>query len=117
MCPASDWQIQVLGSHEVTPTCLWTSTQKLQDKGVDDVFIVEFCSLFNRALHHDIADVMQHLVVIVCAINALCIVQRDEAMLKFPLNAVSLRAASRAPPLLSLGHQVSCQSIYHRHQL
>ena len=91
MCPATNWQIQVLESREVTPSCLWTSTQKLQDKGVDDVFIVEFCSLINRALHRDIADVTQRFVVIVRAMCALCIVRRDKAALKFPPDSVSLR--------------------------
>jgi GrpB-like predicted nucleotidyltransferase (UPF0157 family) len=82
------WQIQVAA------TRVWTSTQKLRGKGVDDTLNVEFCSLINRALRDDIADVMPHLVIIVHAINALCIVRRESSSLKFPPNAESHRGGA-----------------------
>ena len=80
---------ELLSQIQVAATSIWTSTQKLQGAGVHKALNVEFCSLLNRALRDDAADVMQHLVVIVRAINALCIVRRDDGGLKFPPNAVS----------------------------
>jgi hypothetical protein len=53
---------------QVAATRIWTSTQKLQGAGVDKALNVEFCSLLNRALREDAADVMPHVVVIVRAI-------------------------------------------------
>ena len=85
---------ELLSQVQVAATRIWTSTQKLQGKGVDDAINVEFCSLVNRALRDDIADVMPHLVIIVRAINALCIVRRDETTLKFPPNSVSHRGGA-----------------------
>ena len=85
---------ELLSQIQVAATRIWTSTQKLQGKGVDDTLNVEFCSLLNRALRDDIADVMPHLVVIVRAINALCIVRRESKSLKFPPNAVSHRGGA-----------------------
>jgi len=85
---------ELLSQIQVAATRIWTSTQKLQGKGVDDALNVEFCSLINRALRDDIAAVMPHLVVIVRAINALCIVRRDSKSLKFPPNAVSHRGGA-----------------------
>ena len=85
---------ELLSQIQVAATRIWTSTQKLQGKGVDDALNVEFCSLLNRALRDDMADVMQHLVVIVRAINALCIVRRDSKSFKFPPNAVSHRGGA-----------------------
>ena len=79
---------------QVAATRIWTSTQKLQGAGVDKAFNVEFCSLLNRALRDDDAQLMPHLVVIVRAINALCIVRRESASLKFPPNAVSHRGGA-----------------------
>ena len=81
---------ELLSQVQVAATRIWTSTQKLQGAGVDKAFNVEFCSLLNRALRDDIADVMPHLVIIVRAINALCIVRRDEKSLKFPPNAMAI---------------------------
>ena len=80
---------ELLSEIQVAATRIWTSTQKLQGGGVDKALNVEFCSLLNRALRDDDADVMPHLVVIVRAINALCIVRRESVSLKFPPNAVS----------------------------
>ena len=88
---------ELLSQVQVAATRIWTSTQKLQGAGVDKAFNVEFCSLLNRALREDIADVMPHLVIIVRAINALCIVRRESASLKFPPNAVSHRGGALPP--------------------
>jgi GrpB-like predicted nucleotidyltransferase (UPF0157 family) len=88
---------ELLSQIQVAATRIWTSTQKLQGKGVDDALNVEFCSLINRALRDDIADVMPHLVVIVRAINALCIVRRETASLKFPPNSESHRGGALPP--------------------
>ncbi len=88
---------ELLSQIQVAATRVWTSTQKLQGVGVDKSLNVEFCSLINRALRDDIAHVMPHLVVIVRAINALCIVRRDEKSLKFPPNAVSHRGGALPP--------------------
>jgi hypothetical protein len=85
---------ELLSQIQVAATRIWTSTQKLQGKGVDDALNVEFCSLINRALRDDIAAVMPHLVVIVRAINALCIVRRESSSLKFPPNAESHRGGA-----------------------
>ena len=85
---------ELLSEIQVAATRIWTSTQKLQGGGVDKALNVEFCSLLNRALRDDDADVMPHLVVIVRAINALCIVRRESASLKFPPNAVSHRGGA-----------------------
>jgi GrpB-like predicted nucleotidyltransferase (UPF0157 family) len=85
---------ELLSQIQVAATRIWTSTQKLQGKGVDDALNVEFCSLINRALRDDIADVMPQLAVIVRAINALCIVRRETASLKFPPNAASHRGGA-----------------------
>ncbi len=85
---------ELLSQIQVAATRIWTSTQKLQGAGVPEALNVEFCSLLNRALRDDIADVMPHLVIIVRAINALCIVRRDEAALKFPPNSVSHRGGA-----------------------
>ena len=79
---------------QVAATRIWTSTQKLQGAGVDKALNVEFCSLVNRALRDDDAHVMPHLVVIVRAINALCIVRRETASLKFPPNSESHRGGA-----------------------
>ncbi len=88
---------ELLSQIQVAATRIWTSTQKLQGAGVDKVLNVEFCSLINRALREDTADVMPHLVVIVRAINALCIVRRDASSLKFPPNALSHRGGALPP--------------------
>ena len=85
---------ELLSEIQVAATRIWTSTQKLQGGGVDKMFNVEFCSLLNRALREDAADLMPHLAVIVRAINALCIVRRDSKSFKFPPNAVSHRGAA-----------------------
>jgi GrpB-like predicted nucleotidyltransferase (UPF0157 family) len=85
---------ELLSQIQVAATRIWTSTQKLQGKGVDDALNSEFCSLINRALRDDIADVMPHLVVIVRAINALCIVRRESKSLKFPPNSESHRGGA-----------------------
>jgi hypothetical protein len=85
---------ELLSQVQVAATRIWTSTQKLQGAGVDKAFNVEFCSLLNRALRDDVADVMPHLVIIVRAINALCIVRPNEKSLKFPPNAVSHRGGA-----------------------
>jgi hypothetical protein len=85
---------ELLSEIQVAASRIWTSTQKLQGAGVDKAFNVEFCSLLNRALREDDADVMPHLVVVVRAINALCIVRRESASLKFPPNAVSHRGGA-----------------------
>jgi hypothetical protein len=85
---------ELLSQIQVAATRIWTSTQKLQGAGVPKAVNVEFCSLLNRALRDDSADVMPHLVVIVRAINALCIVRRDASSLKFPPNAVSHRGGA-----------------------
>jgi hypothetical protein len=85
---------ELLSQIQVAATRVWTSTQKLRGKGVDDALNVEFCSLINRALRDDIADVMPHLVVIVRAINALCIVRLESSSLKFPDNAESHRGGA-----------------------
>jgi GrpB-like predicted nucleotidyltransferase (UPF0157 family) len=85
---------ELLSQIQVAATRVWTSTQKLQGVGVDKALNVEFCSLINRALRDDIADVMQHLVVIVRAINALCIVRRESSSLKFPPKAESHRGGA-----------------------
>ncbi len=81
----------------VAATRIWTSTQQLKGNGVPDAFNVEFCSLVNRALRDDIAEVMPHLVVIVRAINALCIVGRKSSLLKFPPDNVSHRGGALPP--------------------
>jgi hypothetical protein len=86
--------LELLTQVQVAATRIWTSTQQLQGAGVDKAFNVEFCSLLNRALRDDTDDVMPHLVVIVRAINALCIVRRDEKSLKFPPNAMSHRGGA-----------------------
>jgi hypothetical protein len=88
---------ELLSQIQVAATRIWTSTQKLQGAGVDKALNVEFCSLVNRALRDDIADVMQHLVVIVRAINALCIVRRESKSLKFPPNSESHRGGALPP--------------------
>ena len=85
---------ELLSEIQVAATRIWTSTQKLQGAGVDKSLNVEFCSLVNRALRDDIADVMPHLVVVVRAINALCIVRRETASLKFPPNSESHRGGA-----------------------
>jgi hypothetical protein len=85
---------ELLSEIQVAATRIWTSTQKLQGAGVDKALNVEFCSLINRALREDAADVMPHTAVIVRAINALCIVRREDASLKFPPNAVSHRGGA-----------------------
>jgi len=85
---------ELLSEIQVAASRIWTSTQKLQGAGVDKAFNVEFCSLLNRALRDDDAQLMPHLVVIVRAINALCIVRRESASLKFPPNAVSHRGGA-----------------------
>ncbi len=86
--------LELLTQVQVAATRIWTSTQQLQGVGVDKALNVEFCSLINRALRDDTVDVMPHLVVVVRAINALCIVRRDEKSLKFPPNAVSHRGGA-----------------------
>jgi hypothetical protein len=88
---------ELLSEIQVAATRIWTSTQKLQGGGVDKALNVEFCSLLNRALREDDAELMPHLVVIVRAINALCIVRRESASLKFPPNAVSHRGGALPP--------------------
>jgi len=88
---------ELLSEIQVAATRIWTSTQKLQGGGVDKALNVEFCSLLNRALRDDDADVMPHLVVIVRAINALCIVRRESLSLKFPPNALSHRGGALPP--------------------
>ena len=85
---------ELLSEIQVAATRIWTSTQKLQGAGVDKSLNVEFCSLVNRALRDDDAHVMPHLVVIVRAINALCIVRRETASLKFPPNSESHRGGA-----------------------
>jgi hypothetical protein len=85
---------ELLSEIQVAATRIWTSTQKLQGGGVDKALNVEFCSLVNRALRDDDAHVMPHLVVIVRAINALCIVRRESASLKFPPNSESHRGGA-----------------------
>ena len=85
---------ELLSEIQVAATRIWTSTQKLQGGGVDKALNVEFCSLVNRALRDDDAHVMPHLVVIVRAINALCIVRRETASLKFPPNSESHRGGA-----------------------
>jgi hypothetical protein len=85
---------ELLSEIQVAASRIWTSTQKLQGAGVDKAFNVEFCSLLNRALRDDDAQLMPHLVVIVRAINALCIVRRESASLKFPPNAMSHRGGA-----------------------
>jgi hypothetical protein len=85
---------ELLSEIQVAATRIWTSTQKLQGAGVGRAFNVEFCSLLNRALREDAAEVMPHLAVIVRAINALCIVRRESSSLKFPPNAVSHRGGA-----------------------
>ena len=85
---------ELLSQIQVAATRIWTSTQKLQGAGVDKSLNVEFCSLINRALRDDIAHVMPHLVVVVRAINALCIVRRETASLKFPPNSESHRGGA-----------------------
>ncbi len=85
---------ELLSQVQVAATRIWTSTQKLQGAGVDKALNVEFCSLINRALREDAADVMQHLVVIVRVINALCIVRRESSSLKFPPDDVSHRGGA-----------------------
>ncbi len=88
---------ELLSEIQVAATRIWTSTQKLQGGGVDKSFNVEFCSLINRALRDDDPDVMPHLVVVVRAINALCIVRRETASLKFPPNSESHRGGALPP--------------------
>jgi GrpB-like predicted nucleotidyltransferase (UPF0157 family) len=88
---------ELLSQVQVAATRIWTSTQKLQGAGVDKALNVEFCSLINRALREDAADVMPHLVVIVRAINALCIVRRESSSLKFPPDDVSHRGGALPP--------------------
>ena len=61
---------------------------------MDKAFNVEFCSLLNRALREDAAAAMPHTAVIVRAINALCIVRREDASLKVPPSAVSHRGGA-----------------------
>ena len=85
---------ELLSQIQVAATRIWTSTQKLQGAGVDKSLNVEFCSLVNRALRDDDAHVMPHLVVVVRAINALCIVRRETASLKFPPNSESHRGGA-----------------------
>jgi hypothetical protein len=85
---------ELLSQVQVAATRIWTSTQKLQGAGVDKALSVEFCSLINRALRDDAADVMPHLVVVVRAINALCIVRRESSSLKFPPDGVSHRGGA-----------------------
>lgn len=85
---------ELLSEIQVAATRIWTSTQKLQGAGVDKSLNVEFCSLINRALRDDDAHVMPHLVVVVRAINALCIVRRETASLKFPPNSESHRGGA-----------------------
>jgi hypothetical protein len=85
---------ELLSEIQVAATRIWTSTQKLQGAGLDKAFNVEFCSLLNRALREDDADLMPHLVVVVRAINALCIVRRESASLKFPPNSESHRGGA-----------------------
>ena len=88
---------ELLSEIQVAATRIWTSTQKLQGAGVDKSLNVEFCFLINRALRDDDADVMPHLVVVVRAINALCIVRRETASLKFPPNSESHRGGALPP--------------------
>ena len=85
---------ELLSKVQVAATRIWTSTQKLQGAGVDKAFNVEFCSLLNRALRDDDAQLMPHLVVIVRAINALCIARCDGQWFRFPPNAVSHRGGA-----------------------
>jgi hypothetical protein len=85
---------ELLSQVQVAASRIWTSTQKLQGPGVDDLLNVEFCSLLNRALRDDIANLMPHLVAITRAINALCIVRRDLKSLKFPRDAISHRGSA-----------------------
>jgi hypothetical protein len=85
---------ELLSQVQVAATRIWTSTQKLQGAGVDKALSVEFCSLINRALRDDAVDVMPHLVVVVRAINALCIVRRESSSLKFPPDDVSHRGGA-----------------------
>ena len=85
---------ELLSQIQVAATRIWTSTQRLQGAGVDVAFNVEFCSLINRALRDDDAEAMPHLIVIIRAINALCIVRRDEVSSKFPPNGVCHRGGA-----------------------
>jgi hypothetical protein len=85
---------ELLSQIQVAATRIWTSTQRLQGCGVDAAFNVEFCSLINRALRDDDPEAMPHLIAIVRAINALCIVRRDEVSSKFPPNAVCHRGGA-----------------------
>ena len=85
---------ELLSEIQVAASRIWTSTQKLQGACVDKAFNVEFCSLLNRALRDDDAELMPHLVVIVRAINALCIVRRESKSLKFPPNSESHRGGA-----------------------
>ena len=85
---------ELLSEIQVAATRIWTSTQRLQGAGVDVAFNVEFCSLINRALRDDDAEAMPHLIVIIRAINALCIVRRDEVSSKFPPNGVCHRGGA-----------------------
>jgi hypothetical protein len=80
---------KLLSQVQVAAMRIWTSTQQLQGAGVDKALNLEFCSLINRALREDAADVMPHLVVIVRAINALWIVRRESRSLKFLPDDVS----------------------------
>jgi hypothetical protein len=88
---------ELLSQVQVAATRIWTSTQKLQGAGVPKELSVEFCSLINRALREDAADVMPHLVAIVRAINALCIVRRESSLMKLPPGDVSHRGGALPP--------------------
>jgi GrpB-like predicted nucleotidyltransferase (UPF0157 family) len=85
---------ELLSEIQVAASRIWTSTQKLQGTCLDKTLNAEFCSLLNRALRDDIAELMPHVAVIVRAINALCIVRRDAKTLKFPPNSVSHRGGA-----------------------
>ena len=68
---------------------LWTSPLKLE--GVAPEHHSELCSMMNRSIREDAAEVMQPLCVLIRSINMLCIVRRDPAKQFFPPRMCTFR--------------------------
>jgi hypothetical protein len=68
---------------------LWTSPLKLE--GVAPEHHSELCSMMNRSIREDTAEVMQPLCVLIRSINMLCIVRRDPAKQIFPPRMCTFR--------------------------
>ena len=70
---------------------LWTSGKRMS--GVEQLYAKELCSMLNEAVRLDDEELLTHGVLLVIAINQLCVVRgiRAEAELKFPKDGICFR--------------------------